>query len=878
MTITIGLGEPGSTDIQMTPIKNGSAIVNSIGAPTSVVGNVNVPDNISQGIATRITPQFESMQTPGATTSPMEGAKNKDTTNDLPNVIPNALEHFGTCTALWTLAALTPQQYNDPLSYRNSPADLKNTIVFSSAGRYDSQRINTLRGTPEYFVDNVTIRNLIASNPKTGNSPASTLNFDIYEPYSMGVFLESLQNAAIKAGYTSYVGTPFVMRLDFQGYSDDGAELVTTKSKFFPIYITTAKFKVTEAGSSYKVTAVPYSDIGYSGVYNTTIRDLKLKSGSRGTVAEILKSGPFSLVSALNEIETSLLKEKRIGICNVFDIQFPPDSSSFTSLSSGEDNKTGVRSATSNPGNPVSQYITLNNKVKAVEDNLMNDIGLSEFHFDKSTGGIVPMARAGVAYDEKTNIVNPEFIASNETTREFQFPQGITIIDVISQVILSSDYVKKCTNPKNFVNGMIKYFMVDVQIELLDIDVMTGDYAKKITFRIIPYLVNQSMLSNPNTKPVGVDGIKKSICKVYDYIYTGKNTDVLKFDIDINNMFFIGVNPAPEKDSAKAGGNPDQSGIVESLHKSSNLVLGADVKSSIGLRAKLKMDVDRVKKEQSGGSGTKTTEQIVAEQFHNALIQGSSADLIALNLEILGDPYWLSDSGISNYFAQADVGNGQKTVDGAMNHQDGQVYIYIRFRSPIDMREDLGYYQFTSEKSTRENDFSGVYRVVQCDSTFSGGMFKQKLRCIRIPKQADLATDTQSPAANTSTSASSAVAPAPSTPPNAKADPETTTVMQVGPDLPPPATMNQGLAETTTPPVAPEPPPKRMTTKEASAKLTALAQERESILAYSRAHEGKMPNEDAMNRYQFGIPSEVEQIERDYPGASADKFAGPQYH
>jgi len=876
MTITIGLGEPGSTDIQMTPIKNGDAVLNSSGLPASVVGNVNVPDNISQGIATRITPVFESMQTPGATAAPMEGAKSKEATNDLPNAEANVLDNFATCTALWTLAALTPQQFNDPLSYRNSPADLKDTIVFSSAGRYDSQRINTLRGTPEYFVDNMTIKNVIAANPKTGVAPATNMNFDIYEPYSMGVFLESLQNAAIKAGYTSYVGSPFVIRLDFQGYSDTGAELVTTKSKFFPIYITTAKFKVTEAGSSYKVTAVPYNDIGYSGVYNTTIRDLKLKGGSNGTVAELLKTGPFSLVSALREIETSLLKEKRIGICDVYDIQFPPDASSFTSIS-GDSNTPGVRSATSNPGNPVSQYITLNNKVKEVNDNLMNDIGLSQFKFNKSSGGIVPMARAGVAYDEKTNIVNPEYIASNETTREFQFPQGITVIDVITQVILSSDYVKKSLDPKNYVNGMIKYFMIDVQIELLDIDVMTGDYAKKITFRILPYLVNQSMIANPNTKPVGIPELKKSICKVYDYIYTGKNTDVLKFDIDINNMFFIGVNPSPEKDSAKAGGNPDQSGIVESLHKSSNLVLGADVRSSIGLRAKLKMDVDRVKKEQSGGSGTKTTEQIVAEQFHNALIQGSSADLIKLNLEILGDPYWLSDSGMSNYFARADADNSQKTVDGAMNFQAGQVYIYIRFRSPIDMREDLGYYQFTSDSSTRENDFSGIYRVTVCESIFSGGMFKQKLTCIRTVKQADLATDTAAPVANTTTSASTAVAPAPSTAPNAKADPETTPVMQVGPELPPPATMNQGLAETTTPPVAPEPPPKRMTTKEASAKLTALAQERESILAYSRAHEGKMPNEDAMNRYQFGIPSEVEQIERDYPGAAADRFAGSQY-
>ena len=57
-------------------------------------------------------------------------------TKNLPLLTPNPMEQFATNNILWTLAALTPKQFNDPASYRDSPQDLKN-IVFSSGGRFD---------------------------------------------------------------------------------------------------------------------------------------------------------------------------------------------------------------------------------------------------------------------------------------------------------------------------------------------------------------------------------------------------------------------------------------------------------------------------------------------------------------------------------------------------------------------------------------------------------------------------------------------------------------------------------------------------------------------------------------------------------------------
>ena len=147
--------------------------------------------------------------------------------------------------------------------------------------------------------------------------------------------------------------------------------------------------------------------------------------------------------------------------------------------------------------------------------------------------------------------------------RAFQFGQGQSLTSMINQVILSSDYAKKAILDKNqggfgtTPEGYIKWFKLDVQIELLKPDPITGDYAKKITYRVVPYYIHQSIFSNPNSAPVGYSELMKTVVKEYQYIYTGQNVDVLKFDININNLFYAGTNPSPENQGSKTD-NQDQ--------------------------------------------------------------------------------------------------------------------------------------------------------------------------------------------------------------------------------------------------------------------------------------------------------------------------------
>ena len=650
------------------------------------------------------------------------------------NIVPNPLENFAHYTPIWTFACLEPKQYNNPASYRGNPAALKH-IVFASGGRFDSQRVNTVHGAPEYFINNFVMETAISGTVKTGNSNAFKFSFDIVEPHSMGLLLQSMQNAAIKAGYNNYLNNcPFVLRLDFMGYDEDGRIMTSIKPKFWTVALTKVTFSVNENGSVYKVDAVPMSHKGFSDITNIVYTDVKIACSETGpdagTVKDVLVSGEKSLCAYLNDLEQKYLDEKQIKIKDVYVIEFPEKSDEFLNASPIPGTE---RKATLDPN--AKDRVTVAGKNVAVSlDFGSNDIGASDFGFDQKSGGNYPFARYGDKVDPKTGVVSRDRMQINPKTRVFQFTQKQSITSIINQVILNSVYAKKAIDPKNLTpEGFIKWWRIDVQVQLLDLDPLIGEYAQKFIFRVVPYMVHHTIFSPPTAAPIGYDELKKQICKQYNYIYTGQNVDVLKFDIQINNLFFTGKNTSSEQKSGSVS-NQDQKGVATDTVKGAKTTEGAAPtaqQATMG-RARVKRDPATLSNI-AGGNSDKDTEQKVAEAFHKSFITAGSGDLVNVDLEIMGDPYWLIDSGISNYFARQSNKSKLLTEDGTMNYEGGNVFVYLTFRTPSDLDEVTGLYQWP--KDGGESPFSGIYRVTKCDNTFTDGIFKQKLKCVRQPGQ-----------------------------------------------------------------------------------------------------------------------------------------------
>jgi hypothetical protein len=125
-----------------------------------------------------------------------------------------------------------------------------------------------------------------------------------------------------------------------------------------------------------------------------------------------------------------------------------------------------------------------------------------------------------------------------------------------------------------------------------------------------------------------------------------------------------------------------------------------------------------------GGGGLETGATRAARLFHNALTSG--ADMINLDLKILGDPYFIAQSGQGNYTSKPVSQN--LNADGSVNYQSGEVDVVINFRTPIDINQSTGLYDFgKATKSASSVQFSGIYQIINVTSNFAGGQFTQVL-------------------------------------------------------------------------------------------------------------------------------------------------------
>ena len=101
---------------------------------------------------------------------------------------PNMLEGFASYNYVFTLGCLTDFELNFPdLTYRYR--DPLITILKSGGGDLKGSRtIYERNGKTEYFIDDVEIETIVAGNPGTRSTNATSIKFQITGPYSRVYF------------------------------------------------------------------------------------------------------------------------------------------------------------------------------------------------------------------------------------------------------------------------------------------------------------------------------------------------------------------------------------------------------------------------------------------------------------------------------------------------------------------------------------------------------------------------------------------------------------------------------------------------------------------------------------------------------------------
>jgi hypothetical protein len=670
-------------------------------------------------------------------------------TNVPPRIDPysNVLNYFRSYTYNFTLAGLPVEVANDPSLYRDAKLDFvilksggkgskglnesaafgafnvdstgksasgaqiidPNSALLKKSGNktvdYGTDRAvvksfnNSSAGRFDMFIDNVDVTTLQVDG---GLTFATNISFDVFEPLSVTGFIDALHATAIVTGYPGYQGATFLLKMQFIGYSDQNESApveIPRSTRYFPFLITAIDVDMSETGTRYKVKGRAFNEMAF-GVANQLTRPIQM-SGS--TVVEILNDFMKKKNEQITADDKSSKPAANATQHDIYDIIFP------------EIDKDGNR-------DPDKKKINKIGQAKIAE--LLRDNRIYTFADPGSTtnsNAYNPSDQESVRYEPGKTLA--------------MFANGANISEIISAIIRDSDYLKnilKTIGKEGTIdnNGMVDFFKVGVELENLEIDLVNRTQFKKITYVVTPYKIHYTMIPGYEAQDADPEAVAPLIWRKYNYIYTGKNTDVLSFRLNFNNLFFQSTPPAGGNSDAvpsKDGAGPNNSSQVEK----EPTTLDRLSKRVISTSKLVASDGANATQAAGGNAGPPQSDpySILAKDFFTSMQQSTQYSALRGELEIIGDPFYVATGGLGNYVPK--ILNPGITQDYEADFNRGQVLINLNFKNPIDIEplEKGGMMKFDPEKIS----FSGTYMIKKIRSHFKDGVFKQTLEIQRFP-------------------------------------------------------------------------------------------------------------------------------------------------
>jgi hypothetical protein len=392
------------------------------------------------------------------------------------------------------------------------------------------------------------------------------------------------------------------------------------------------------------------------------------------------QTGTFGFLTKLNRDQQLYQSNGSIEIPNEYDVKFLGDADEFIKEAS------------------LISKADLDKRKWTMNSNITDTSKSNESN--ASTGPAVP---------------NPNF-------KELKITGGTPILQAINAIVTQSDFMESklrkvyqsLTQPdekktqflfesKEKTIGTkvdIQWFNIGTQVEIKGWDKKQGDWAYKITYIIqiydTPVVVSAYDLQ---TKPYY--GPQKR----YNYWFTGKNTEVLKYEQQMNNNYYVVALDASGAPSSAQGGPNDVSikvGQPQNQDKTGRLDVGLEAQNS----------------------------------YLTSLYDPSA--YATAKIQILGDPDFLmqsSPTSIEQFYNQFYGTDGY-----SISPNGGQTFIEIDFKEPRDydnstgtlsINESIYFWRYPKRVQDDINSRGGgvAYQVRICTSTFSKGKFIQDLEC-----------------------------------------------------------------------------------------------------------------------------------------------------
>lgn len=687
--------------------------------------------------------------------------------------VSNPLHDYESYTYCISLHMLDPTDYNALIGQDNPVYTPKNVLV-SSAGRYGASFVRNSNWREDFYFEELKIKTAINPTARNRNSNLIEIDFTLIEPLGFTLVNRLLATAAEINGNKpgSYISMPYVLQIDFFGtQSGEQVNLDNTltsgpikgMTKIIPVKLTTVKSRVSQRGTEYQINAVPYNHQAFNQLYvslphSTTVTGKKITDIFGGTFDDntldlnfIQKNTEYRAVSRearevrQRAFSTAITDEEAQALLTRLSALQERIQNEFTTLGI-----TGFCDAL-NAWFDDQKRQGIIGSVSSVQVLFDQQIAQNGTLF--STAAPVNTASTPASGSSTIAKKNDLQAASNTSARNkgqivfdgatINIPAGTTIDRLIDWAVRNSKYigdqiadnsvltkVRAGADPNTLVlaNTWIDWYKIVPKIQVLTFDPLQNRYTFAITFFVKTYKLSAKY-------PYAPKGRVPGYVKKYDYIFTGKNEDVIDVQLDFNTLYLV------ELTAAQSKSRTTQTGSALSVGKNINGD-SSDYQPPLNPNEPVSQNAFPV---QTGvvadnnatfiRPGAETPLSIKAGDLARSIMPGAFGDMIGINMRILGDPHFIKQddlffgqnlNSIQQQFIQNDIFQSL-WMDG------GELYVFINFESPVDYDESLGIAPVNSVANKyRYSEFSGVYKLSKVESIFRNGKFEQSLQLSKL--------------------------------------------------------------------------------------------------------------------------------------------------
>ena len=283
---------------------------------------------------------------------------------------------------------------------------------------------------------------------------------------------------------------------------------------------------------------------------------------------------------------------------------------------------------------------------------------------------------------------------------------GQQIVQFIDQVLRASSYILDQsaviwneTTQTWELNGkpasQFAWFNITCNAEMLTYDDKRNDHAYRMTFVVTPY---QVPVQSEYFKP----GKFRGVHKVYNYWFTGQNTQVLQYEQHFNKLWTQAI---------------------------TGTSLGQTIQQQVNSREQWKKHVFPNSNQSSQGAEGKTF-----EPGANAADYLYSVDQAEIKISILGDPAWIPNPQLG-YINPTTFNASPFFPDGTINTSASGAYFEFAWNRPVDYNLQTGLMDPGQNNyfADRQSGVAGIateavtYMANRVTSTFKNGKFSQEL-------------------------------------------------------------------------------------------------------------------------------------------------------